>query len=124
MFHYFFDSRVYAENLTVDVFKVECFLLGVAMVHFSEVSLPNREDIWKLLVEYGNHLESLPDKVRPEKVVYEMLLYDQFEFYYTYFANNTKFEQIHINTKIVYETCNANPDFGSYLKSIGQNPAV
>lgn len=119
MFHYFFDSKIYDKDLQIDVFKAECFLLGVAMVQFSGALPPNREDIWKLLVKYGDHLERLPDDVRPEKFVYERLLRDQFNFYYNYFIDNNKLDQIHLNIEAMNDISHTNPDFGCYLKSRG-----
>lgn len=122
MFHYFFDDRIYAEDLLVDVFKVECLWLGVATIQFSCVSPPSREELWRLLVRYCESLEALPDNVRPRKDVYEMLLHDQFESYYSYFSNKENLNKMHINMRLINEKRHLDSVFGNHLKLMGKLP--
>ena len=118
MFHYFFDSTPYEDDVIVDVFKVECILLGVATIRFSPTSSLSHEDLWNLLIKYGESLDLMPENIRPKRCVYEKLVYDQFKHFYSYFSNKENLEKQHLKVEIVKAKRQSDPNFAECLKSM------
>lgn len=118
MFHYFFNDNSYDDSNLIDVFKVECILLGVARVRFSNSTSPNPKELWNLLVKYGESLDMMPDNIRPQKCIYEKLLHDQFEHFYLYFLNKENLNREHLNIEQIAEKRQSDPNFSEYLKSM------